>query len=97
VLAAFVASSVALTAAHLVRVQTCFGVPVRRAVPAPSPNSARLNAHQADVAFRFSCAGRATHVVQPPAKPGGKVVLPYCEGLEVRFPLGVVRGGCPRL
>lgn len=53
-------------------------------MPAPTPGSARLNAHQADVGFRFSCTGKATHVVQPPAKPGGKVVLPYCEGLEVR-------------
>ena len=70
---------------HLLpRTQTCLGVTVRKAVPAPTPSSARSNAVPADAPFRFSCTGRSTHVVQPPAKAGGKVLLPYCEGLEVR-------------
>jgi hypothetical protein len=63
--------------------KTCLGVTVRRPVPAPTPSSARSNSVPADAPFRFSCTGKSTHVVQPAAKAGAKVVLPYCEGLEI--------------
>jgi hypothetical protein len=60
------------------------GVTLPQAGPAYAPLAV-------DGKFRFSCTGKAVwllHEGRPPP-PGGKVPLPYCEGLEVRHRCGV--------
>jgi hypothetical protein len=63
---------------------SCYGLSLRRELSASPPSlPGGPITHPVNLPFRFSCAGKAVHVCQPPLGPHDRVVLPACEGLEL--------------